>query len=601
MLSLPPNQNPNSDKKGILIPLFKPYQSGSSKFSFAIDFGTTNTHIEYGVEGTKIIHEPFEITESDIQLGSLHKNNDETENILKGDKVDIFALDIKDLVPKEFLPEMIGKNNEYKFPIRTVITENIKLNFKLPTYTLADFNISFVYEKTYIPTNLEPKTNLKWSNFRHTDDNKIRVEKFIEKLIILMRNKVLLNGGDLNETKIIWFYPSSMSEHRRNTLENAWKKYSSKYFSNNVKLYNISESIAPYYYLSTEGGISSSDRPVACIDIGGGTTDIVVYKDDAPILLTSFKFAANSIFGDGYGNTLQTNGFVKKYYPILKDNLNSNDGVLNVILRAMEQIKAGNLSQDLITFFFSLENNKLIKSGNYNLSFSDLLKNDEDNKVVFVMFYAAIMYHLAKIMKAKNMAYPRFITFTGTGSKTINIADNNKDLKNLTAYTKIIFNDVYNEPITTMELKQYDNPKEITCKGGLLCNNFTGIDDIKTVLLGDNKNTIIPETKITYKEINNDIILNNVLQEVELFIDKFFGWNEQFNYYNKFGANPAIFEELKSIIKQDLYMRMKDGLNEKLLEVQDNSNIPLEETLFFYPLVGVLHKMAQNIFNKVRA
>lgn len=588
---------PNSMSKGLIIPLFKSISVGSSKFSFAIDFGTTNTHIEYNIDGGNPM--PFEITESDIQIGSLHANNSDTDILLKGGKVGIYALNIKELVPKEFLPEMIGRNFEHKFPVRTVISENKNLNISNPTYTLADFNVPFVYEKTDLPQNFKLTTNLKWANFRHTDDNKKRVEAFIEKLLILIRNKILLNGGDINETKIIWFYPSSMSEHRRNTLENAWNTFSKKYISNNITPFKLSESIAPYYYFSKKSGIIALDKPVACIDIGGGTTDIVIYKENVPVYLTSFKFAANSIFGDGYGHSMHKNGFIKKYYPFLKEKLKTDDDKLDTLYKAMEQIKENDSSLELITFFFSLESNKVIKKSNYNISFSELLKYDEDAKIIFVFFYAAIIYHLAKLMKSKKLSYPRFITFSGTGSKTINLADSNKNLKNLTEFTKIIFTDVYNEDTNTIELRQYDEPKEITCKGGLLCDNFADIDEVKTVLVGDTNQTLIPENKITYKEVNNEDLLLSVKTEVEYFIDKVFYWNEKYNYYNKFGAKPGSFDNLKITMKEDLKLYLKAGLEDKLKEVQENNNINIEETLFFYPLVGVLNKMAQNIFSPV--
>ena len=42
-------------------------------------------------------------------------------------------------------------------------------------------------------------------------------------------------------------------------------------------------------------------------------------------------------------------------------------------------------------------------------------------------------------------------------------------------------------------------------------------------------------------------------------------------------------------------MYLKAGLKEKLGEVQENNKINIEETLFFYPIYGVLNKLAQSI------
>lgn len=51
------------------------------------------------------------------------------------------------------------------------------------------------------------------------------------------------------------------------------------------------------------------------IDIGGGTTDVLIVREGRADLLTSFRFAANSIFGDGYGLDADSNTF---YGTILK-------------------------------------------------------------------------------------------------------------------------------------------------------------------------------------------------------------------------------------------------------------------------------------------
>lgn len=607
---------PNSTYRGLIIPLFKPPKAGSQKFSFAVDFGTTNTHVEYKVGNGKSM--PFEITESDIQIGSLHYNNAETRALLpvlgSGSQV------LLDLIPQEFLPEKIGKSFDNKMPFRTIISESDNIDFKKPTYALADFNIPFVYEKTDLPPNFRLTSNLKWANFKSSDDNKIRVEAFIEKLLILIRNKVLLNGGDLADTKIIWFYPSSMSENRRGLLAGAWEKFSHKYISNDTQPYKLSESVAPYYYFSKKGGIIATDKPVACIDIGGGTTDIVIYENNAPIALTSFKYAANSIFGDGYGNSMSSNGFVKKYYSLIKDKLRNDDDNLDVLYKAMEQIRSNDSSPEMIAFFFSLESNNAIRSANYSISFSEMLKSEEDSKIIFVFFYSSIIYHLAQLMKSKGLEPPRYITFSGTGSKVINIVDSDPKqdvgsfkndaeivksttLTKLNDYTKIIFSDVYSRDIDNIEIRQYNEPKEITCKGGLLCDNFTDIDKIKIVLVGDkNQRSFFTdpqvETKgIKYNEIYDAALLSSVQEEVTNFIDKFFSWNNKYNYYSKFGAKQEDFKALLETMKGDIKMFLKAGIEDKLGEVEQK-NIKIEESLFFYSIVGLLNKVALQLLKQ---
>jgi hypothetical protein len=174
------------------------------------------------------------------------------------------------------------------------------------------------------------------------------------------------------------------------------------------------------------------------------------------------------------------------------------------------------------------------------------------------------------------------------------------DLKNLAGYTNVIFSDVYGEKITNIELVQSPEPKEITSKGGLFCDNFLDVETIKTVLVGDEGKTIIKQTdplkqNFTYKDIDNNTVCESVKKEVSQFISKFFGWHAQFNYYNKFGATPSNFELIKSKMQEDLLNYLKAGINDKLTEVQDNNNINIEEPLFFYPLVGIMNNVIKNI------
>jgi len=51
-----------------IIPIWKKQNAANEKFTFAVDFGTTNTHIEYQIGNS--LAKPFEINENDIQFES---------------------------------------------------------------------------------------------------------------------------------------------------------------------------------------------------------------------------------------------------------------------------------------------------------------------------------------------------------------------------------------------------------------------------------------------------------------------------------------------------------------------------------------------------
>jgi hypothetical protein len=100
-----------------------------------------------------------------------------------------------------------------------------------------------------------------------------------------------------------------------------------------------------------------------------------------------------------------------------------------------------------------------------------MLKTDNEQKLELVLFYAAIIYHAAQIMKAKNLGLPRHLAFSGNGSRIVNIVGD-KDI--LAAFSKSIFEKVYSQryhtkgcPDNLEIIQDAPNPKEITCKGGI--------------------------------------------------------------------------------------------------------------------------------------
>lgn len=577
---------------GIIIPKFEKVSSnGSNDFAFAIDFGTTNTHIEYLIKDSKK-PKAFDITKSDMQFATLFS----PDNIKEASSNVQFMYQF---IIHEFLPILISKEqSEFYFPIRTTLNENINIDLDNPSYALADLNIPFDYEKYPSKSNSKISTNLKWSNDPH---NVRRIECFFEELLFLIRNKILLNNGNLKSTKLIWFYPSSMSSAKLDRIESIWNKLYREYISPEKAPIKISESIAPYYFYKGRRNIGAEDRPVVGIDIGGGTSDIVIYKGKDPVLLTSIRFASNTIFGDGYGGSPENNGFVIKYKELFQKLLNNNN--LFDLEDTFNQIIDKGRSEDISTFLFSLEENKKIKENNIPISYNSLLKIDNQLKFIILIFYASIAYHLAKLMSIKELDLPRFITFSGTGSKILSIIDSSTDYNKLEKLTKLIFKKVYKDKFIDskdLELKQSDNPKEITCKGGLLLDTkIDKVEDIKNVLLGDGDNILISEKDIRYSQISdNSSMLEGVVSEANNFIELLFELHKDFNFANNFDIDISKIDSYKEVIKKDLMRYLKSGIESKKDELNGNLEIKIEESLFFYPLIGALNNLAYKIVSE---
>lgn len=586
----------NNWASGIVIPLFKPLAQGSSEFTFAVDFGTTNTHIEYRKDNGE--PKPFEINKSDIQTATIYDSKNPAA-IKSINAVSAFTL--TDLIFQEFIPQELNKISEFHFPQRTVINSKKQLDLNKDTYAISDFNIPFVYEKHSIPNSSQVRTNLKWSDYT-TNPNEIKIiDAYFENLLFLIRNKTLLNGGDLKRTKLIWLYPSSMSIYRIRLLESKWNELFKKYINSTYIPEKISESIAPFYYYNTHLGVNALANPVVSIDIGGGTTDVVVYTNNNSELLTSFRFAANAIFGDAFGRSSKINGFILKYIDQIKQLLESNNQY--DLSKVLDAVKMDGKSEDIIAFFFSIEKNKNIIDNNIPISFSKDLKLNSDFKIVFLLFYGSIIYHIAKLMKSKKLKQPRYITFSGTGSKIINIADSSDRLDGLTELTQIIFKQVFEENvISKIDLKQDENPKEISCKGALMFPNdeTTNIDVIKTVLLGSKEEVLIPYTSKSYNQIDSKIE-NDVVEEYNNFINWFFSLNREISFKNNFGINQTHLEAYKECLKENALDNLKIALQEKKKELKGDLDENIDETLFFYPLIGGINHLAYNIHSELNS
>lgn len=563
---------------GVLIPIMQK-KSGSDKFTFAIDFGTTNSHIEYNInDGAS---EPFNVTSKDNILKLWGKVDNQSKYILGYDVI----------------PDTIGNDSLYKFPMRTALCMSSDTNWNKAVYPLGHTNIPFPYEKKRGYAYDRVVTDLKWSN---DPDNIKRIKSYIESLFMMLRTKVLLNNGNLAKTKIVWFYPISMVENRYNSFSDVWTKAYEKYFGGDRgNVIPMTESVAPYeHYRNSEASVGN----IVTIDIGGGTTDIVLANNGEVNNITSFHFAADSIFGDPYvtnRSSASVNKLLIQYENTIKSVLEDNS--LSDLEDIFEQNLKSKISSNIASFFFSLKNNSEIQAKRLveNVDFNTMLLLDTKYKIVFIIFYSAIIYHLAKIMKAKGEEMPRHIAFSGNGSKVIRVLTSSD--KTLEKFTKKIFEKVYsqNYPSDGLTILQnVDNPKEVTCKGGLsnpLKQSYEDIASTKIVYksVNDGQDDFI--RKETYAGIN-DAYLNKVVDEVKTFINFVFELNNEFSFKNNFDSVELSMNIAKEECMRDLLTYTKNGLENKKKEVSDNDII--EETFFFYPLSGMLNALVSAIYKK---
>lgn len=74
---------------GMLVPKYDVVGSGTDSYEFAIDFGTTNTHVEYRVNNGQVTH-PLEMSQSDSTILAMHTNDSSYQELFEQKEIDDF-------------------------------------------------------------------------------------------------------------------------------------------------------------------------------------------------------------------------------------------------------------------------------------------------------------------------------------------------------------------------------------------------------------------------------------------------------------------------------------------------------------------------------
>jgi hypothetical protein len=246
---------------------------------------------------------------------------------------------------------------------------------------------------------------------------------------------------------------------------------------------------------------------------------------------------------------------------------------------------------------FSLEKDKT-----KNFSYSRLIEKDEKLKLSILVFYGAIAYYSANLLKKSGIEeIPLYILLSGTAAKSASILDSSDNLVNLSSLFKYIFEHIYQKKTNkNIILKVAPNPKELTCKGALESGITESVtqNNIKFWLGGINGSVwgkaLDKEKDFNntpkYNDINEDAKQNisNSIKYLYAIIDNYI---QGFNLKTKFLIEHSAYDKFKEIREVEIEAFLERGL--KAFHKKDESHI--EETLFFYPLVGILNKLTYEL------
>lgn len=565
--------------KGVVVPLFK-QQRNIESFEFAVDLGTSNTHIEYRKGNEQ--PQAFGFTQADRMLCEMFLP---TKNEF-GYVEDLVAE--TELIEKDFIPYEVG-TGDFKLPTRTILSAAKTVDWSKTVDPFTLVNLPFTYDKraNYEYNNL--KYNIKWGN---GDDLRV-MEAYVRCLMLIIRNKVLLNNGDLSRTKITWFYPISMPPKRLRCLKETWNEAYKEYFGEGATS-QMTESAALIQYFFKRYSTATS---LVNVDIGGGTTDIAFAKDKEINHVTSFRFASNALFEDSFSDLDDSNGIVDFHKSeILK--LLQDKGLEELV--KISQNPNNSRPSNMASYLFGLKENSLLKKAEINeksIDFNYLLQEDENFKIVFIIFYTAIIYHIAQITKKLGLDTPRHISFSGNGSKVVRVVST--DPKLLAKYTKLVFEKVlgvpYGKELELLGLDKNSSPKDSTCKGGLVGE----VDDDscdKTIVFKSDASGIVSSSD-TYASITQTYKNKTVGAVSDFFKFVLEDMNNAFNFDRNFGVKPSSLSISKDIVRKDLATFLDKGITQRLAETEADGVI--EETFFFYPIKGAIQAISNEIFNSI--
>lgn len=462
----------NANCGGIIIPKFKEVENGTEEYVYALDFGTSNTHVEFGrVVNNKVTEtQPFSIDEKGMQMVLLNKPreivlNDGAERYNDYEYIGQKLAAAKQLVLREFIPFQIGnqKSASVKFPFRTATCDNNSFISNPSNNRLfLDSNIGFNIDNDAIDESIRYKTDLKWLLEKANTDqlNINRVSIFFRELLLMIRTKVLMEdnnlSGDISKLKIALSFPISMGPSLKNQLIKIFDKERIDVLGNNsVPIREVTESIAPYYQLKYINPNIQNDS-YCNIDIGGGTTDIVLIDrnpsnfNELNCYCASFKFAGRQLWSSGANEfNLQDNGFVSYYKSFIE---RTDNKVFNELQRLLNS--SSNKTEDIVGLLFSKPEYKFV----------DIFTECKELKVVLLIHYTSILYFITKLAQLKNVELPRTVSFSGKGSEYLSLVfPSNNDLK---GYTQKVLSIFAGKPTRNdFNIERSEQPKVITAKG----------------------------------------------------------------------------------------------------------------------------------------
>jgi hypothetical protein len=597
--------------RALVVPKWREVRQGTKEFRFAIDFGTTNTHVAYH-DGPSHPPQPFGFGPDDTPVALLKKSSEESdyaayEQLYRGVEDDpahgIQLRRWQRYQQREFVPSFVGAaGSPYQFPIRTATSESAGFSIETPKL-LANINVGFGIN-TEEETNDSYHTNLKWGETGEAARHRVRM--FFREMLLLFKYKAALHGGNIGATQVVWFAPLSFSAFSRDLYQREWDTLFREIFQTNRTTTYLPESSAPYFFLTRRGLVTPGPgENAAFIDIGGGTSDVLFYSDQTadttgprkhhPAFSTSFRFAGNELWGDGAADVRGS-----------KDNGLVRFGLDSINAHPLPQTKAAEIAVKCLAVvqanpaFGSEEVASLLFNYEREFQFGERLLMAQHLRVLFYLHFGSIVYHLGQVTALRGLAAPRYLCFTGRGSLYLRLLCPS-NLRPLEQVASLILSKVMGVPApANFKIVLADDPKQTTANGGVLA---TGLDAESTAEvppivqpIGTGASDAAENHPLFPSDITEDV-KNAVLANVEQCLTLLLTDPELVAAQNNLGIkNPPglVLRELKDALADSFNLGRQRYANTL------PAGEPIPETLFFLPLKHAFYVLSQKLHDSAR-
>jgi hypothetical protein len=141
---------------------------------------------------------------------------------------------------------------------------------------------------------------------------------------------------------------------------------------------------------------------------------------------------------------------------------------------------------------------------------------------------------------------------------------------------------------------EFEIPKEITCKGGLM--SMSNAEDLEFDVENLRQTlTCTDQKELKYNDLNNDI-KSQIVKSVEVFNEFFISLNKVYDFEDNFGISQKSISIFKSNINSHLRDFLEEGIdfNSKLDESNSDEKI-IRDSMFFYPIIGTINNLSTKL------